>query len=95
MEEDLFDRAEERNASQPIAHFVVDSEERILDTDHAKAEDGGCGDGRSEIAQRICHRSRSVIWWVSWWPWSAPSCSLFWPHPAAIFRLRGACPRAG
>jgi hypothetical protein len=42
MEADLFDRAKER-FRLPIAHFVVDNEEKILDTDHAKAEDGGAG----------------------------------------------------
>lgn len=37
MEEDLFDRAKDR-FSQPIAHFVVDSEEdEILDSDRAEA----------------------------------------------------------
>ncbi len=49
MEADLFDRAKER-FRLPIAHFVVDSEEKILDTDHAKAEDGGVGD--AEIRDR-------------------------------------------
>ena len=49
MEEDLFDRAKER-FRLPIAHFVVDSEEKILDTDRAKAEDGGSGD--AEIRDR-------------------------------------------
>jgi hypothetical protein len=49
MEEDLFDRAKER-FRLPIAHFVVDSEDKILDTDRAKAEDGGSGD--AEIRDR-------------------------------------------
>jgi hypothetical protein len=49
MEEDLFDRAKER-FRLPIAHFVVDSEEKILDADRANAEDGGSGD--AEIRNR-------------------------------------------
>jgi hypothetical protein len=50
MEEDLFDRARER-IRLPIAHFVVDSEEKeILDTDRAEAEDGGSED--AEVRDR-------------------------------------------
>lgn len=43
MEENLFDRARER-IGLPIAHFVVDSKEEVLDVDHAEAKANGSED---------------------------------------------------
>ena len=91
MEEDLFDRARER-FSQPIAHFVLDTETtrslmRIAPRLDMKPREAP----KLEIAQRTCRRSRPAICSASGSLPSARRSSSCWPHPAAIFRRTRAC----
>jgi hypothetical protein len=90
MEEDLFDRARER-FSQPIAHFVLDtqSDEVVVhraEAGHDAPEDPEVRD-RSENMPPFSTRDLLGIGVAV----LGTAVLIVWPHPAAIFRRMRAC----